>query len=402
MHILFLSQLLPYPTDAGAKVRLYYTLRWLAQHHAVTLVTFTRSDDSPASVEHLRSFCTAVHTVPMNRGWLRDVSVLAASITRDRSFIIHRDTLPEMDALLSQLIAETHFDALHADQLWMAQYALRVRPKAPAARLVLDEHNACFQVFERMDQFEPNLLKRWLWRREAEQLQRYEAHVCGQFDHVVTVTEQDGEILQRISRRSEQPATKFTTIPICVDTAEVAPIQPFLGDPNVLHLGTMFWPPNEQGVLWFAAQVWPLVLSQLPAATFSVLGKHPPAAITALADSHLHIDVVGYVADPYPWLQRAGVFIVPLLSGGGMRVKIVDAWRWGLPVVSTSIGAEGIRYRDGENIVIADTPEDFAAAVLRVLTDPALSHQLRQNGRRWIETYYNWRTIYAAWDEIYK
>jgi glycosyltransferase involved in cell wall biosynthesis len=107
------------------------------------------------------------------------------------------------------------------------------------------------------------------------------------------------------------------------------------------------------------------------------------------------------VADAQPYLENAAVFVVPLFSAGGMRVKIVDGWRWGLPIVSTTIGAEGIRYLDGENILIADSPEDFAKAVLRVLSEPELAQRLRQNGRRWVEEHYDWQKVYPAWDSVY-
>jgi glycosyltransferase involved in cell wall biosynthesis len=100
-------------------------------------------------------------------------------------------------------------------------------------------------------------------------------------------------------------------------------------------------------------------------------------------------------------LEQAGAFIVPLFSGSGMRVKIVDGWRWGLPVVSTTIGAEGIACQPGENILVADTPLDFAQAVFDVLTQPELAQRLRQAGRRWVEGRYDWRQVYPAWDVIY-
>ena len=123
---------------------------------------------------------------------------------------------------------------------------------------------------------------------------------------------------------------------------------------NVLHLGTMFWPPNIEGVLWFAREVWPLVRAAIPQATFTVAGKNPPEAVRELEGEGSGIQVTGYVSDPLPYLQQASVFVVPLFSAVGMRVKIVDGWRWGLPIVSTTIGAEGIIYRSGENICIAD------------------------------------------------
>jgi glycosyltransferase involved in cell wall biosynthesis len=154
------------------------------------------------------------------------------------------------------------------------------------------------------------------------------------------------------------------------------------------------------GVLWFAREVLPLIHRQIPEARFVVVGKNPPPEVLALA-ADPRITVTGYVADPMPYLETADAFVVPLHAGGGMRVKILDAWSQALPIVSTSIGAEGIDIRDQENILIADSIETFTQSVQRALGDLTLNQALRQNGRRWVEQKYDWRKVYAAWDKIY-
>jgi len=162
----------------------------------------------------------------------------------------------------------------------------------------------------------------------------------------------------------------------------------------------MFWPPNVAGVLWFAREVLPLVWRDAPDARFVIVGKNPPAEVQALA-ADPRIVVTGYVADPLPYLAAADAFVVPLFAGGGMRVKIVDAWLWGLPIVSTPIGAEGIAVQDGENILLAANAAAFAAAVLRLLTDPQLNTQLRAAGRAWVEQTYAWQAVYPKVDAVY-
>jgi glycosyltransferase involved in cell wall biosynthesis len=164
----------------------------------------------------------------------------------------------------------------------------------------------------------------------------------------------------------------------------------------------MFWPPNVEGVLWFAREVFPRVLDEVPKTRFVVVGKDPPQEIRDLAMQIRNVQITGYVVDPVPYLADTAVFVVPLRAAGGMRVKIVDAWCWGVPIVSTSIGAEGIAVRHGENILIADAPDAFAQAVVRILQDPALGEHLRKNGRRWVEERYNWQRVYAQWDEVYR
>jgi glycosyltransferase involved in cell wall biosynthesis len=138
----------------------------------------------------------------------------------------------------------------------------------------------------------------------------------------------------------------------------------------------------------------------MPQSRLTIIGKNPPQHIQALDESR-DVDVLGFVDDLSPYLAETAVFIVPLLAGGGMRVKILDAWSWGLPIVSTSIGAEGIRFRQGQEILIADTPQAFARATCQLMDNPALRERMRANGRAWLEDRYDWQRVYPAWDEVY-
>jgi len=412
MRILFLSQLVPFPPDSGPKVRQYLVIRYLAQAHDITLVAFARPDDSPSAMAHLGQYCRRVRTVPMRRSKIRNILALAGSWLSGESFIIRRDYVPEMAQVIQEEIASGGYDVIHADQLWMAQYALLGANRG--AKLILDEHNACFQIFQRLAKGEANPLKKLALERDWRKLRSYETQACRRFDQVVTVTEEDRKILEGLIFPSESVRAgeansiytdvrrpKLSTIPICVDTASVKVVAPQGASHDVLHLGTMFWPPNVEGVMWFAEHVWPGVRSQLPDATFTIVGKNPPAKVTSLAEKGLGIQVTGYVQDPQEYLEQAGAYVVPVFSAGGMRVKIVDGWRWGLPVISTTIGAEGIRYVDGENILIADDAEAFAAAVVGTLEDRELNQRLRLNGRRWVEEKYDWQRVYPAWDNVY-
>jgi glycosyltransferase involved in cell wall biosynthesis len=194
---------------------------------------------------------------------------------------------------------------------------------------------------------------------------------------------------------------KFTVVPICVDPDKAAPVAHRQdGPPTLLHLGTMFWPPNIQGVLWFAREVLPLIHRKEPDVRFVVVGKDPPAEVQALA-ADPRIDVTGYVETLDPYLAAADAFVVPLHAGSGMRVKILDAWMWGLPIVSTPIGAEGIEVEVGKNILLAGDAPDFARATLRLLNDAALNDRLRREGRAWVEERYSWQAVYKQVDAVY-
>jgi len=394
-RILFLSQLLPYPPDAGPKLRSYYVLRHLAQQHRVTLLAFTRPGDAPRAIDHLRSFCAFVHTLPMLRSRPRDLAALLGSLLANQSFIIRRDYLSAMAAKITALLQDGQFDCVHADQLWMAQYALLARGLSPGIKLVLDEHNACFQVFQRLAGSAQNPFTRVFWKREASLLRRFEAQACAGFDHVVTVTEEDRAILQPLAAAAAAQPPPFTTIPICI--AAGSPPPPPSGVPALLFVGGMHWPPNAEGMRWFARQVWPLVRTACPQAVLNVIGKSPPPELLGL----LGVQAPGYVPDLDAYWAQSAVFIVPLLSGGGMRVKILDAWAHGLPVVSTTIGAEGLAYTTGQDILIADQPQAMAAHILALLKDPALAARLGQAGWETLRRRYHWETVYQAWDAIY-
>lgn len=394
-RILFLTQVLPYPLDAGPKVRAYHILRNLAEQNDVHLLSFVRADDTLESIAHLRTVCASVEVVPMRRSQLRDIFHLARALLTGGSFIIERDAVPAMTAAVERACIRQAFDGVHADQLWMARYAAA----APVPYKVLDNHNAVFRVFERLAQGERSPLKRALWRREALQIARYEAAQALEFDRLVFVSEEDRAAVDAVATPEEREAleAKSEIVPICVDTKDTVPLDVRTDAHRITFLGTMLWPPNAEGVMWFAEHVWPLVLAQCPEAVLTVIGKQPTAAVRGLARRFSgRAEVTGYVADPTALLRETAVFVVPLLSGGGMRVKILDAWLRGLPVVSTTLGAEGIDVRDGDDIVLANTPEKMASAIVGLLKDPSERERIGAAGRVAVEEGYDVRRVYAG------
>lgn len=404
-HILFLSQVLPYPLNSGAKIRQFYMLRHLSRRHEVTLVCFTRADDPPEAVDHLRGICHAVHTVPMRRAVWRNVRAAAKGVISGLPMVVARDEVAEMSLLLRRLVEEHAYDVIHADQLSMAWWGRLAARLSGAHRphTLLDQHNAVYLLTQRIAETERNLVRRLIAAREARAFARYERTMCREFDAILTVTAEDREHLLKLFAPHEREylAARFTEVPICGDPEAVSPvIHRESEQPTMLHLGTMFWPPNANGVLWFVREVLPLIHRQVPNARFVVAGKNPPPEVQALA-ADPRVEVTGYVADPMPYLEAADAFVIPLHAGGGMRVKIVDAWLWGLPIVSTPVGAEGIRVQDGENILLAEDAPAFAQAVVRLLTEPDLNRRLRVAGRAWVEANYAWQVVYRKVDKVY-
>jgi len=399
MRILFLSQLIPWPLDAGPKVRSYYVLRHLAEAgHEITLLAFSRESDTSESIDHVRQFCTAVFTVPMKRSHVRDAWHFGRSLLTGIPFLIARDSVAAMTRMAGRLVASGGVDAIHADQLWMAQYTLSAVAAVSGQRpyLVLDQHNAMYLIPQRLAESAANPIQRALLHREARLMRRYEADSCRRFDTVVWVTADDQEAVGL----PDPPAGPGAyVIPICVDPQETSVIKRTALPRRVTFLGGLHWPPNAAGIAWFAREVWPHVRAVCPDAVLTIIGKSPPKGLGGRAEG---IEVAGYVDDPMPYLAETAVFIVPLHAGGGMRVKILDAWVWGLPVVSTTIGAEGIDYRDGKDLLLADGSEAMAAAVVRAMTNEALARRLADGGRATVECGYNWRKVYRSWGAVYE
>lgn len=396
MRILYLAQLLPLPLDAGPKIRAYYVLRHLAESgHDVTLACFSRADDRQADVEALARICSAVETVPLRRSRLNDLADGLGSLASKTPFLIRRDRFPAMDDRLRTLMNRRSFDAVHADQLWMAQYATR---HAQGPLTVLDQHNAVFRVPERLAASRRNPALRFVLRREAAKLEAFERAMFDRFDRVVWVSEDDRAAFG--VGGTPDARARHQVIPIAIDPGVRVPMprpRPF----RVTFLGGIHWPPNAEGVRWFAERVWPRVAPAVPRAVFTVIGKGSPGRLggsTALE----RVEVTGYVASLDSYLAETAVFVVPLMTGAGMRVKILDAWCWGLPVVSTTVGAEGIRTTPGENVLVADDETRFAEAVIRVLGDGTLARRLADNGRSTVEALYDWRSVYQAWNRVYQ
>jgi glycosyltransferase involved in cell wall biosynthesis len=282
------------------------------------------------------------------------------------------------------------WDAVHADQLWMAPYAAGC---VDGPLKVLDQHNAVFRIPERLAASQRNPVVKAVLRREARKLEQFERETIERFDHVAWVTEEDLAAFPRAGRGRRRDAV----IPIAVDPSLRLPVErprPF----RVTFLGGIHWPPNAEAVRWFAERVWPKVAAAVPGCDFTVIGKGSPGR---LGDAP-RMTVTGYVENLAPYLEETAAFVVPLLTGAGMRVKILDAWCWALQVVSTSIGAEGLEAVHGENLIIADEPDAFAESLIRILGDSRESSRIGDNGRATVEAVYDWRKVYRAWDSIYR
>jgi glycosyltransferase involved in cell wall biosynthesis len=247
---------------------------------------------------------------------------------------------------------------------------------------------------------ERNPAKRALLALEGCKMVGYESKICHEFGDVIWVTEEDYNAVALHSLKEHLPCSAI--IPICGDPEDSMPVERSAAAKRVTFLGGLHYPPNAQGICWYAEHAFPRVLEAVPDAILTVIGKQPPAELHTFGIPEQNLEVTGFVADPLLYLEETAVFVVPLLAGGGMRVKILDAWVWQMPVVSTTVGAEGIKRRNGENILIADEPEALAESTIFLLQNPSEADRIAHAGRRWVNEYYNWRKLYQDWDSIYK
>lgn len=392
MKVLLLTQVLPYPPDSGPKIKTLNVLKYLAQHHSVTLVSFVRGDQSK-DVESLKPFCRAIYTVPMVRRPTQDAWALINSLVTGQPWMMARDDRAAMREQVDQLASQVKFDIVHADQLNMAQYAARV----PGAFKVLDAHNALWVLYRRLWQTMDSGPKKWLLGRDWRLLKRYEGRICREFNAVLAVSEEDKAALEEAAG---QPG-EFTVIPIAIDTDWLQPVERHPDASHIISIGTMYWPPNIDGIEWFIREIFPLIRARRPEAVFDVIGARPPQTLLDLNREGTGINVTGYTPDLLPYQKGAAVFVVPLRAGGGMRVKILEALAQGIPMVSTSLGCEGIAVTPGKDILVADTPEEFARATLRLLDDRAIADLLAANGRKLIEEEYDYRKACQPIDKVY-
>ena len=392
LKILLLTQIVPFPPDSGPKVKTYHVLRYLAERgHRVTLASFTRA----AEVQHLdalRPLCEAAHAVPLRRSRLADARAYVRSVREGEPFLVARDDLPAMRELVARLTREQAFDIVHADQLTMGQFAIGAR----GPRRVFDAHNAVWTIVARAARTAPAPL-RPLLGREARLVKRHEGKLCREMDAVLAVSEADRLKLLEAGARADN----ITVVPIAIDTRRLARVTARPDAQDIVTMGTLYYPPNADGVRCFIREVFPRVRARVATATLTVIGPRPPRDIARMAHSGT-ISVTGYVPELVPYLERAAVVVVPVRAGSGMRVRILEALARGVAVVTTTRGAEGIDVRNEEHLLIADEPEAFAVAVARLLNDPALRRRLADNGRRLVEQKYDWQVALPGVEAAYE
>ncbi|HET59929.1 MAG TPA: glycosyltransferase [Chloroflexi bacterium] len=414
MNILFLTQVLPYPPDAGPKFKTWQVLRYLMEKgHTVTLISMIRPEDEKFC-HVVDQLVTAFYPVQIQRSRMKDVFFLLRSVLTGRPFLIERDDLREIRLLVERLVFENTYDAMHADQVTLTQFILPYAQKSGASDesegkrgpvLLFDAHNATWKILERFAS-ESRGPKRWFFQWEANRVRRYEADLIGRCDRILAVSDVDRDALREAAVQAGQEiqamGKKFMVIPITVDTQEILPVKRAVGSLNVFTFGTLYYPPNADGIRWFINGVFPKVREAVPGVTLTVVGKNPPPDFLALQSASPDVfHVPGYVTDLTPWFEQAAVVIVPVRVGGGMRVRILEAFARAMPIVTTTVGLEGIDALPGEHILVEDDESAFAEAVIGLIKDEKWQNRLAAKGRQLAEQMYDQQVVLQQLDEIY-
>jgi sugar transferase (PEP-CTERM/EpsH1 system associated) len=398
--LLFLTPDLPYPPHQGAAIRTLNLIKNLAPRYEIRLLSFVQERDISRRIEALAHYCTSMVTVPSpHRSTARRAMSVLFSPNPDMAL---RLPSPEFSDALRISLSRERFDFVQTEAIEMAQYGLAVkRMKLPSQPLVVfDDINAEYLLQRRAFETDVRQPRRWLaaiysliqWRK----LQRYESHACRQLDRTVVVSEADAKALQRLV-----PALQCAVVPNGVDTDFFTPWEAEDSDTTLVFTGKMDFRPNVDAVLWFAQEVLPLIQREMPQVSLKVVGRNPHPRLQGLQRSS-NIILTGYVDDVRPYIAEAAVYVVPLRVGGGTRLKLLEAMSMAKAIVSTSLGCEGIPIRPDRELVIADDPESFARAVVRLMRYRERRAQLGISARELAVSEHDWRHITPLLERVYE
>lgn len=275
-----------------------------------------------------------------------------------KSYHVQRFESIEFAKKLQHLLENEQYDIVHFEGLFTSMYIDIVRQYAPNTKCVLRQHNIEHLIWERVSQQE-KFPKNQYVRLLAKRLKKFELEKIHQFDAIIPITEVDAHFFKK------QGVKNYFVSPTGIDPKKFT--SDILSDEqSVFHLGSMDWIPNQEGVKWFVEEIWPNVIETIPEATFKIAGRHLPDWMKEW-NQYTGIEVLGEIPDAVEFLHQNQIMVVPLHAGSGLRIKIIEGLAAGKAIVSTSIGAEGVEYKNGENIVIADSSGSFSEAIIELI-----------------------------------
>jgi polysaccharide biosynthesis protein PslH len=385
VRILMVLHAPPSPGELGPGRRHRHLLRQLAKRHRVSILSFGTPADHQRFLDEFGSRCETAVFCDMTRARLHDVAVRLGGLLLGRSefWRLHR---PHFQRALDALLATRRFDLVIFSTTMLGCY--RVPGGIP---VVGDTHNVEHDSLRRAAVAAREFPRQLYYRAQATLTAREETRYNRSFSAVWATSPRDASLIA-----AGRPLGPVHVVPNGIELSRYA-VTRAPEEATLLFTGLMSYYPNRHGALHFIEHIFPLIEARLPAARLLVVGASPPHALRRAARSN--VEITGYVPSVEPYFRRATAFVAPLEIGGGTRVKVLEALAYGVPVISTTIGCEGLDVVDGQSVLLADTPSAFAQAVLRVLLCPSLARALSANGHAIARTY-DWERIGEQLDAL--
>jgi glycosyltransferase involved in cell wall biosynthesis len=389
MRVAVFTPYLPYPPDTGGKIRSYYLLQALTARFDVDLYTvYHRKGPSEEHVRALREHCRRVVLFRLRKSW-RSRDLVWRTLSPLPRVVDHFHTSHSLEQA-RQHLSNGGYDVVVADEMCMTPYA-ELAENLP--RVVI-RHKVDYVHYTEVARARPWGLEKMLDLIEAAQLRRYGRAKMSLYQAYLACSEQDVALM-----RWQAPGIPSVVIPNGADLSKFVPSgRAKSPEPILLYVGSMHYYPNIDAMLYFFETMYQTIHRAVPDIRVQIVGHHPPLEIQQLARLP-GVEVTGTVPDVWPYYDQATVFIVPLRLGSGTRLKIIEAMAMELPIVSTTVGAEGLDIRAGENILIADDPVSFAESVVQLLSDPDLCTRIAEGGRL-LSRRYDWMELTKPWADL--
>jgi polysaccharide biosynthesis protein PslH len=386
MRILNITNCIPYPALTGAPLRTYNLLARFARKHEVFLAAFAGNKEQEQGVKHMLGFCKDIVAPrpgrPAQAGRLLKASGCFLRGMPPELALLHS---AEMTGNISKLVTAVDFDAVVIEHGIMGEY-LEVLPPALQKKTAWMLHDIDYDKFKRISRTESRVIRKFRLGLHSCMMRRWMPRFAGRFGVCVTVSEADRKLLLAANSR-----LKVEVSPNGVDTRLYQPLPEAQSSSTLLFAGNMSYGPNIDAVSHFCREVLPLVRSQVPDVELWIVGTDPTPQVQGLEGNGVH--VTGRVAEMAPYYAKCTACVVPLRAGSGTRLKILEAMALGRPVVSTTIGAEGLEVRDGEHLLIGDSPQRFAEQTVEMLRNQSLRRRITENARQLAVTTYDWDII---------
>ena len=395
MRILIITDSLPYPLISGDKIRIYNLLRRIAQQHEIWLACVLDTTDYVPILTHLKEFCCGVEAVDIKKQHpLVHLPGLIWYALTGKPLELKFTYSRELAIRIRSLAEKENFDVIEIQHSFMAMYIDAI-PRAAKRKTILTFHNVIWKQYENIFRYERRLvdkIRQWIF---SKMMRKWEPKYALKFARCIAVSNTDKDLLI-----SDQPDLHVDIVANGVDAKGYMPLPP-CGDPRTLmFVGKMSYSPCIDAVLYFYEEILPLIQSKIDDVEFWVVGREPPPEVLSLNGKN-GAHVTGYVNDVMPYYANSAICVVPLRSGGGTRLKILEAMALGRPVVSSTIGCEGLDVTNGKNILIADDPETFAQKTIQLLKDQELYQRIATEARQLVEMNYDWDILAGRLLKIY-